>query len=150
MLSIMDPVELENLVLFRDDEEPRKFYLLPDQPVIALDDHGVPDFYFIKYVYDATTHSSDQLGGGYVQFRTVLTIARDRRDRVIAGLKTQLTEEQAAGRKPFGIAITATDPILAAPLWSSGTVQLETFAVGDKEMVRKATQTVPVDSPAVA
>jgi hypothetical protein len=145
MLSIMEPVELENLVLFRDDEEPRKFYLLPDQPVIAVDDHGVPDFYFIKYVYDATSHSDDQRGGGYVQFRTVLTIAPDRLNRVITGLKAQLTQEQAAGRKPFGVTIAATDPILAAPLWTGGTVKLETFAVGDKELVRKATQTAPVD-----
>ncbi len=145
MLSLMDPVELENLVLFRDDEEPRKFYLLPDQPTIAVDDHGVPDFYFIKYVYDATSHPDDQLGGGYVQFRSVLTIAPDRRDRVIAGLKAQLDQEKQAGKKPFGQEIVATDPILAAPLWTSGTVRLETFKVGDKELVQKATDTAPVD-----
>jgi len=49
MLSLMDPVELEDLVVFRDDEDPRKFYLLPDQPVIPLDDERQPEFLFIKY-----------------------------------------------------------------------------------------------------
>lgn len=145
MLNLMDPVSLENLVLFRDDEDPRKFYLLPDQPVLSVDAKGVPDFYFIKYVYDATTHGEDQLGGGYVQFRTVLTIAPDRRDRVIAGLKQQLEQDKQAGRTPFGVAITATDPILADPLWTDGKVGLQTFKVGDKELVVKDTDTVPVD-----
>jgi hypothetical protein len=145
MLNLMDPVSLEDLVLFRDDEDPRKFYLLPDQPVLSVDEKGVPDFYFIKYVYDATTHGDDQLGGGYVQFRTVLTIAQDRHDKVIAGLKQQLEEDKQAGKKPFGVAITATDPVLAAPLWTDGKVGLQTFKVGDKELVVKDTDTVPVD-----
>src|SRR6266513_2481395 len=145
MLNLMDPVSLEDLVLFRDDEDPRKFYLLPDQPVLSVDEKGVPDFYFIKYVYDATTHGDDQLGGGYVQFRTVLTVAPDRRGRVIAGLKQQLEQDKQAGKKPFGIAITATEPVLAAPLWTDGKVGLQTFKVGDKELVVKATETVPVD-----
>ncbi len=145
MLNLMDPVSLENLVLFRDDEDPRKFYLLPDQPVLSVDEKGVPDFYFIKYVYDATTHGDDQLGGGYVQFRTVLTIGQDRHDKVIAGLKQQLEQDKQAGKKPFGVAITATDPVLAAPLWTDGKVGLQTFKVGDKELVVKDTDTVPVD-----
>jgi hypothetical protein len=145
MLNLMDPVTLENLVLFRDDEDPRKFYLLPDQPALSVDEKGVPDFYFIKYAYDATTHGDDQLGGGYVQFRTVLTIANDRRDRVVAGLKQQLEQDKQAGKKPFGVAITATDPVLAAPLWTDGKVGLQTFKVGDKELVVKDTDTVPVD-----
>src|SRR6516162_8095650 len=145
MLNLMDPVSLENLVLFRDDEDPRKFYLLPDQPTLSVDEKGVPDFYFIKYEYDATSHGDDQLGGGYVQFRTVLTIAPDRRDRVVAGLRQQLEQDKQDGKKPFGVAIGATDPVLAAPLWTDGKVGLQTFKVGDKELVVKDTETVPVD-----
>ena len=37
MLNLMDPVQLEDLVLFRDDEDARKFHILPDQPVIQTD-----------------------------------------------------------------------------------------------------------------
>lgn len=146
MLSIMDPVELENLVLFRDDEDPQKFYILPDEPAIPLDDNGVPDFYFIKYIRDVeTTPDGQPLGGGYVQFRTTLTIAGPRKDRVLNGLRTMLTLEKAAGKTPFGNPILGTEPTLAAPIWTAGTVKLETFKVGDNELVRKATESVPVD-----
>src|ERR1700722_13347747 len=111
MLSIMDPVDIDDQVVFRDDEDPRKFYLLPDEPSISTDDQGVPDFYFVQYRGVDASHKE----GGYVQFRTVLTIPPDRRARVIAALKTQLTQEQASGYKPFGLAITTTDPVLADP-----------------------------------
>ncbi|MFI5099123.1 MAG: hypothetical protein ACHQE5_01190 [Actinomycetes bacterium] len=146
MLSILDPVEIDNLALFRDDEDPRKFYLLPDQPVIVNDDKGVPDFLFIKYIKDlSTTPDGQPIGGGYVQFRTVLTIDDARRARVVDALRQQLTQDQQSGRKPFGNPITSTEPVLADPLWTSGTVAMETFKVGDNEMVRKATATAAVD-----
>ena len=74
MLSIMDPVDIDDLVVCRDDEDPRKFYLLPDEPVISTNEQGVPDFYFIQYRGVDAAHKE----GGYVQFRTVLTISPDR------------------------------------------------------------------------
>ena len=46
MLNLMDSLEVEGVVILRDDEDPRKFYLLPDQPVIPLDDRNVPEFLF--------------------------------------------------------------------------------------------------------
>ena len=75
MLSLMDPVEVENIVVFRDDEDARKFYLLPDQPVIAADDRGAPEFLFIRYIKDLAALGEGQAaGGGYVQFRSTLVI----------------------------------------------------------------------------
>jgi hypothetical protein len=114
MLSLMDPVELEDLVVFRDDEDPRKFYLLPDQPVIPLDDEGGPEFLFIKYL-DVAEEAERDVMGGWVQFRSVLTIAPDRRQRVVDALRARLVEEKAAGRKPFGRPIDATEPLLDLP-----------------------------------
>lgn len=146
MLSIMDPVELEGLVLFRDDEDPSKFFLLPDEPTIPVDEHGVPDFFFIKYLNDVNAPvDGAEVGGGYIQLRTVLTIAPARRARVVDALRAQLTTEKIAGKTPFGRPIVSTEPILADPVWTSGTVKLETFKVGDKSLVRSATETVPVD-----
>jgi hypothetical protein len=149
MLSLLDPVQIDNLSLFRDDEDPRKFYVLPDEPVVSTDDQGNPDFYFIHYIRDvanaADTATNDDLAGGYVQFRTALKLSDARRATVLAALKTQLAQEQQAGKKPLGNAITSTDPLLANPLWTKGTVHLETFKVGDKELVRQATDAVPVD-----
>lgn len=138
MLSIMDPVDVDDLVVYRDDEDPRKFYLLPDEPVISTDDQGVPDFYFIQYRGVDAGHKE----GGYVQFRTVLTIPPDRRAKVIAALTAQLTEEQASGHKPFGLPITSTVPLLADPIWKSGTVTISTMQAAPDGLV-----TVGPDTP---
>lgn len=142
MLSIMDPVDIDDLVVYRDDEQPCTFYLLPDEPVISTDDNGVPDFYFIQYRGIDASHKE----GGYVQFRTVLTISPARRAKVIAALQTLLTNEQAAGKKPFGFPITSTEPVLADPIWTSGTVSIMTMQAGPDGLVTVAPDTpLPCD-----
>lgn len=146
MLSVMDPVELEGLVIFRDDEDSRKFYVLPDQPSIPTDEDGEPEFLFIRYIKDLeTTSDTDAPGAGYVQFRTVLTLPPERRARVTAALKAKLEEEKQSGKKPLGLPITSTEPVLAAPLWSRGEVSLATFQVSDTGLVRHATDKAPAD-----
>jgi hypothetical protein len=146
VLNLVDPVVLDDLVVFRDDEHASTFYMLPDQPVIPLDDEGAPEFLFIKYIRDVgELAEGEEAGGGYVQFRSVLTVSDERRQRVVEALRARLQEEQAAGRKPFGLEITSTEPLLAAPLWTEGTVSLATFAVSDTGLVRRATETAPVD-----
>src|SRR5262249_48404870 len=146
MLSLMDPVEIEDLVVFRDDEDARKFYLLPDRPVIPLDDQGVPEFLFIKYIKDLdSTPDTADVGGGWVQFRSTLTLDPAREKRVKDALHTRLQEGKAAGKQPFGHAIASTDPLLAAPLWTDGKVSLATFKASDTGLVRHATDTVAAD-----
>ena len=126
MLSLLDPVELEDIVIFRDDVEPQKFYPLPDQPIIPIDDQGNPEFLFIKYVKDVDTlpEGDRNVGGGLLQFRSVLTMKADRRVKIVDALRRRLKQEKAAGRKPFGHAIDSTEPLLAAPLWTSGKINL--------------------------
>ena len=146
MLSLMDPVEMDDLVVFRDDEDPRKFYLLPDQPVIALEEDGEPEFLFIKYIKDLDTLVEGQdIGAGWIQFRTVLGIDAARRRRVTDALRVRLEQEKADGKKPLGLAIASTEPLLAAPLWTKGKANLATFKVGDTGLVRHATESVEVD-----
>ena len=146
MLNFLDPVSIDNLTLFRDDEVPQKFYLLPDEPAIPLDPKGLPEFLFLLYLRDPTQVTAGQDdGAGYLQFRTVLTLDPARHDAVVAALRTQLTAEQAAGTTPFGNAITDVEPILADPLWTDGTVDLSTFQVSDTGLVRQATSKAPVD-----
>jgi hypothetical protein len=142
MLSIMDPVDIDELVVYRDDEHPATFYLLPDEPVISMDEEGVPDFYFIQYRGIDASHKE----GGYVQFRTVLTISPERRAKVVAALESLLKSEQAAGKKPFGFAITSTEPVLADPIWTSGTVSIMTMQAGPDGLVTVAPDTpLPCD-----
>jgi hypothetical protein len=146
VLNLMDPIELEGLVICRDDEDCRKFYPLPDQPVIPLDDEGTPELLFIKYLRDVEeVGEGEEVGGGYVQFRSVLTIAPERRQRVIEALRALLEEEKAAGKRPCGQPITSTEPLLADPLWTGGTVTMSTFQVSDTGLVRYATESAPVD-----
>lgn len=146
MLSVMDPIELDDLVVFRDDEDARKFYVLPDQPIIPVDENGEPEFLFIRYIRDLEhVDPEDAPGAGYVQFRTVLSIAPDRKARVVSALTARLQEEKAQGHKPLGLTITSTEPLLASPLWTKGEVSLATFQVGEAGLVRHATGSAPAD-----
>ena len=43
---------VEHVTLYRDDENPHKFYMLPERPTIARDDEGDPLFTFILYARD--------------------------------------------------------------------------------------------------
>jgi hypothetical protein len=142
----MDPVELDQLVAFRDDEDTRKFYVMPDQPVIPMDDEGMPEFLFIKYIKDVEMAREEQdVGGGWVQFRSVLSITPERRQRVVEALRARLEAEKTAGYRPFGRAIESTEPLLAAPLWIDGRVTLSTLKAGDTGLVRHATESVAAD-----
>ena len=147
MLSLLDPVELEDIVIFRDDVEANKFYPLPDQPIIPLDDQRNPEFLFIKYIKDTDSLAATDrnVGGGIVQFRSVLTMDPARRQKIVEALKQRLETEKAASKTPFGHPITSTEPLLAAPLWTSGKVTLATFKVSDTGLVRFATDSAPVD-----
>ena len=136
MLSLMDPVEIDSLVLYRDDDDPRKFYLLPDQPQIPLDEQGIPEFLLIHYIKDQSTVGNSEGGaGGYLQLRTSLAVSKERRDQVCSALASRLQQEKSAGKKPFGKTITSTEPLLASPLWVSGEAQLQTFGVRDSGLV---------------
>jgi len=147
MLSLLDPVELEDIVIFRDDVEANKFYPLPDLPIIPLDDQRNPEFLFIKYIKDTDSLAATDrnVGGGIVQFRSVLTMDPARRQRIVEALKQRLETEKATGKTPFGHPITSSEPLLAAPLWTSGKVTLATFKVSDTGLVRFATDSAPVD-----
>lgn len=146
MLNFMDPLTIDNLTLLRDDQDSRTFYVLPDVPVIPAGADGLPAFLFLIYLRDpADVAAGAESGAGYLQFRTVLTLPQARLDALVTALRAQLVAEASAGKKPFGNAITVTDPLLAAPLWTAGTVDLSTFAVSDTGLVRQATSTAPAD-----
>ncbi len=129
MLSLMDPIEIDDLIVYRDDEVPHRFFVMPDQPQIPLDEAGKPDFLFIKYIRSLDELADDTAAGaGYLQFRTSLQLLPERRERVVTALRARLTEDQQAGRKPFGRDITTTEPLLARPLWTKGEVSLLTVS----------------------
>src|SRR5262245_55260070 len=69
----------------------------------------------------------------------------DRRLKIVDALRARLEQEKAAGTKPFGHAIESTEPLLAAPLWTSGKVTMSTFKVSDTGLVRNAAESAAVD-----
>jgi len=146
MLNFIDPVSVDDLTVLRDDENANTFYVLPNRPVVPLGDDGTPEFLFLLWTKDLSdVPVTDETGGGYLQFRTVLSLSDAQRARVVDALTTLLATEKAAGRTPFGNAIADGGPNLASPLWTSGTVDLATFEVGDAGLVRQATSQAPVD-----
>lgn len=146
MLNFLDSVTVGDLTVLRDDENAQLFHVFANQPVVAVDPEGLPDFLFILYIKDLSDiPDTAEGGGGYVQFRTVLTLSDDRRAQVTAALTELLTHEQAAGKTPFGNPITDTTPVLGQPLWTAGTVDLSTFSVSDTGLVQQATTTAAVD-----
>jgi len=146
MLNFIDPVSVDDLTVLRDDQNANTFYVLPSQPVVPIGDDGTPEFLFILYTKDLSdVPVTAETGGGYLQFRTVLSLSDAQRHRVVDALTTLLAAERTAGRKPFGNAISDAPPNLATPLWTSGTVDLATFAVSDTGLVRQATSRAPVD-----
>lgn len=146
MLNFIDPVGVGDLTVLRDDQNPHTFYVLPTAPVVPVDEDGTPEFLFLLYTKDLSDlPDGEETGGGYLQFRTVLTLSDAQRTEVTTALTQLLATEKAAGKKPFGNEITDSAPILATPLWTSGSVDLATFAVGDTGLVRQATSKAPVD-----
>ena len=112
-----------------------------------MDDEGNPEFLFIKYLKDVDSlpDSDHSIGGGLLQFRSVLTMKADRRQKIVDALRQRLEQEKAAGKKPFGHRIESTEPLLAGPVWTSGKINLATFKVSDTGLVRYATTDAPVD-----
>ncbi|MDM7853463.1 hypothetical protein [Cellulomonas alba] len=146
MLNFIDPISVDDLTVLRDDENANTFYVLPNQPVVPVGEDGTPEFLFILYTKDLSdVPVTDETGGGYLQFRTVLSLTDAQRARVVDATTALLASEKAAGKKPFGNEISDGGPNLATPLWTAGTVDLATFAVSDTGLVRQATSQAPVD-----
>lgn len=137
MLNLLDRQIIEGLTVYRDDQDVRKFYVLPDTPIISEDPQGNPRFLFIKYVDDREgVAEENEKNGAYTQFHATLGITDERRERLMTGLRERLTEEKRKGIKPFGKTIASTEPLLARPDWTEGNVSLATFSVGEEGMVR--------------
>ncbi len=145
MLNLLDPVELNGITIYRDDQDPRKFYPMPAEPWIPLDETGTPRFLFVKYIASQEPGVTAGPGGGYLQFTASPRLRPEQREALITGLRTRLLDEQQRGIKPFGRPITITEPLLASPSWVSGEVALHTWAVGETGLVQAVTGTTEPD-----
>src|SRR4029077_14334407 len=97
MLTLTNSLNIEGYTVFRDDANsltetrPRggeaqnvKFYVLPEEPVIAKDTKGKPIFSLIVYRRDETLiapeDSTKDVGGGILTFTVELGVPQDKMD----------------------------------------------------------------------
>lgn len=88
MLYINNQRQIEDIVIYGDDEKFNLFYPIPEQPRFRLDEEGKPIFKFLKYRMPID-RGDDKKGGGYVVFSTEFSVPEDK----MARIKEKLQEE---------------------------------------------------------
>lgn len=136
MLNLLDSIDLQGITLYRDDQDPRKFYPLPGEPWIPLDETGTPRFLFVKYIANQELGTPTTPGGGYMQFTASVALRPEKKEAILRELEARLIDEKQRGIKPFDKAITTTTPLLGTPSWVSGEVAIHTWEVGETGLVR--------------
>lgn len=152
MLSLYEEYKAPDIpyvTIYRDDEIPHKFYMVPSQAAIARDDKGEPMFTFILYARDVDKLKPEELEieRGYLAATTQAAVSRDIEDKIRAYLRQMLQNERNNGShflfkdggrflfKP----ITNTEPELSyPPLWLDGKAELR---VVGSDMVNFSTGT---------
>ncbi len=72
MLSIPAYDTIEGITIFRDDEDPFRFYYLPRNPRLARGEDGKPQFTFLRYMLPIDRKPDEPPGGGYLVFTAVM------------------------------------------------------------------------------
>ena len=95
MLYLDNQDTIADVVVFGDDREFNKFYLIPKAPTLRVNEEGKPDFYFTKY-RNVIDNSDGSKGGGWVIFGAQLSVS----DEKLAIIKKELdTRVKAEAQK---------------------------------------------------
>lgn len=117
MLRFWNSFFINGHQVYQDDEEPHKFYVMPQQPTIGRTKQDKLSFMFRKYRF-ADAAQAKTRGGGYVMFDVTLDIAAADQAAILANLKQRYTGKKADG-------VTDPEMIHLAPLaFSDATVTL--------------------------
>lgn len=81
MIYLGDQDTIEGVVVYGDDKEFHKFYLIPEQPRFRLDERGRPIFKFLKYRYPVDRPDGKK-GGGFVSFDVEFSVAEGKMDLI--------------------------------------------------------------------
>jgi hypothetical protein len=124
MISIPVYDTLNNLTIFKDDEDPTRFHYLPRQPVIAKGANGKPQFTFLLYQNPLERPSSDgEPGGGYLVFTTVMQEDPQLLEQVRQTLQSRYRAEHPTEMPPRQVTLAPVD-------FTGGEVRLLTFQNG--------------------
>ncbi|MFZ2489733.1 MAG: hypothetical protein WAZ19_16625 [Anaerolineae bacterium] len=136
MLSLYDNFNvpgISHVKIYRDDENPHKFYMMSERPVIARDDTGDPLFSFLLYARDADRLAPDDLEvqRGYVQLSVQAGVTPEVEQAIRTHLRQRLNGELNRGYRFLGKQIVRVEPELGYPpiFMDDGSVELS--ALGD-------------------
>lgn len=115
MLQIDKVQQIQNVIVYGDDESDHTFYILPQAPTFRLE-NGKPAFKFVKY--RELREEGDDLFGGVCSFDTEIVVPEAKAVEVTAALQEQVNRRH--GRRG------GTPPqVIIAPLtYTNGTVTL--------------------------
>jgi hypothetical protein len=119
-----------NVMLYRDDENPHKFYMLPERPTIARDDQGKPLFTFILYARDLDRIAPDdrEVERGYLALSTQVAVTTEQEQKIRTHLRAMLNNELGRGYRFLRFPVLQAEPELSyPPLFTSGSVEFVTF-----------------------
>lgn len=117
MLSMPQFAQVEGLTIFRDDEDPTRFFYLPRRPVIAKGDDGKPMFTFLRYQFPIT-RGGQEPGGGYLVFTTNMI-----EDPGLLQTKVKPVLQQRL-RSEFPTTVNLPEPVIAPVDFNGGEVRL--------------------------
>lgn len=140
--------DVPDVVIYRDDENPRKFYMLAAKPVILRsnpqDPASRPMIDFIAYTRDhsGTIPAENDVERGLLQMTVGLEVPPADQQKIRAYLRTRLGLEVARGYRFLGLLLRAGEPELGyAPQFIGGTATATTFG---EELQIAAEGTCPV------
>ncbi len=99
MLKIDNVRRIENVTVYGDDNNPFRFYLLPDTPGFRRNDNGTLAFTFLKYRMPLTREDG-RVGGGFLVFDSELSVPKEREEAIRAKLQEEINAK-FAGRNPM-------------------------------------------------
>jgi len=107
-------------VIYRDDEDPKKFYMLAGQPRILRSDPRVPTSQpmldFIAYVRDLDLHGTDgDTERALLQMTVGLEISPADQQTIRTHLRAKIADEAASGYRFLGVPVRLAEPELSYP-----------------------------------
>lgn len=126
MISIPIYDTINEVTIFRDDEEWTQFYYLPRNPTIAMGGDGKPQFSFIYYESPLDRGNAEK-GGGYLVFTTVMKEDSETLEDIRRILTQRCRAERPEELSPITATLTAVD-------FTDGEVRL--IMMDDKNMIK--------------
>lgn len=125
-------------VIYGDDGEYWRFYVIPEVPRVRMDRNNNPVFLLTKYRFsDEDRRDNPELpkGGGFLVFDVELSIPNDNRERLMAHLNQRVQEEwRRRGRRDADAEYTGPEAVIASPEWTAGTTDF--YVVDDPNLVK--------------